>query len=260
MIEIYLNSNGAGCPPRLIAHRCMRRREPQQVGSRMDSTRSFGDHFRRRERSWRGDRAVLAAARRGRRRRPERDRGRQIADELGGLFARTDVTDEASVQPRPRGGHRGAAGRRSAARIGWASRTVAHGTPHDLASYQKVIAVNLIGTFNLMRIAAAARRGRPPTPTASAASSSTPPRWRARKRPARSRTPPTRRRRRMTVRRWTWRFVGVRVNTICPRDHRHPNLGYAEKRRGVQDPAGGPGVPPSGSGTGGHNSVTWSGC
>src|SRR5262249_10737797 len=45
----------------------------------------------------------------------------------------------------------------SCAASGWAARTVARdGTPHDLASYQKVIAVNLIGTFNLMRIAAAA--------------------------------------------------------------------------------------------------------
>ena len=30
------------------------------------------------------------------------------------------------------------------------------GTPHDLASYRKVIDINLIGTFNLMRIGAAA--------------------------------------------------------------------------------------------------------
>src|SRR5262249_60063691 len=40
---------------------------------------------------------------------------------------------------------------------GWRAGTVARdGTPHALASYQKVTAVNLIGTFNLMRIAAAA--------------------------------------------------------------------------------------------------------
>ncbi|MEY9214019.1 NAD(P)-dependent dehydrogenase (short-subunit alcohol dehydrogenase family) [Thermobifida halotolerans] len=45
----------------------------------------------------------------------------------------------------------------SCAGIGWASRTVARdGTPHDLASYRKVIDVNLIGTFNLVRLAAAA--------------------------------------------------------------------------------------------------------
>jgi NAD(P)-dependent dehydrogenase (short-subunit alcohol dehydrogenase family) len=45
----------------------------------------------------------------------------------------------------------------SCAGIGWAERTVnRQGTPHDLASFQKVIAVNLTGTFNLLRLAAAA--------------------------------------------------------------------------------------------------------
>src|SRR5437660_6613177 len=88
------------------------------------------------------------------------NRGKQIADELGGQFARTDVTDEASVQaavdlavatgePLRTGV--------SCAGIGWASRTVGRdGTPHDLGAYQRVIAVNLIGTFNVMRLAAAA--------------------------------------------------------------------------------------------------------
>ena len=88
------------------------------------------------------------------------NRGKQIADEIGGQFARTDVTDEASVQaavdlavatgePLRTGV--------SCAGIGWASRTVGRdGTPHDLGAYQRVIAVNLIGTFNVMRIAASA--------------------------------------------------------------------------------------------------------
>jgi len=41
--------------------------------------------------------------------------------------------------------------------IGWAERTVGRdGSPHNLASFTKVIAVNLIGTFNLMRIGAVA--------------------------------------------------------------------------------------------------------
>jgi len=45
----------------------------------------------------------------------------------------------------------------SCAGIGWAARTVGRdGTPHGLAAYRKVIDVNLIGTFNLTRIAAAA--------------------------------------------------------------------------------------------------------
>ena len=45
----------------------------------------------------------------------------------------------------------------SCAGVAWAARTVGRdGTPHDLGAYQKVIAVNLIGTFNLMRLAASA--------------------------------------------------------------------------------------------------------
>jgi NAD(P)-dependent dehydrogenase (short-subunit alcohol dehydrogenase family) len=88
------------------------------------------------------------------------ERGKSIASELGGVFVRTDVSDEQSVQAAVEA----AAGLGvplrvavSCAGIGWAARTVARdGTPHDLAAYRKVIDVNLIGTFNLMRIAAAA--------------------------------------------------------------------------------------------------------
>src|SRR5580704_17955745 len=88
------------------------------------------------------------------------NRGKQVADEIDGLFARTDVADEASVQAAVDTAVGTGAPLRvavSCAGIGWAARTVARdGSPHDLASYQKVIAVNLIGTFNLMRLAAAA--------------------------------------------------------------------------------------------------------
>jgi len=88
------------------------------------------------------------------------ERGKQIAGEIGGQFARTDVSDEASVQAAVDAAVAMGAPLRAAiscAGIGWASRTVGRdGTPHDLGAYQKVIAVNLIGTFNVMRIAAAA--------------------------------------------------------------------------------------------------------
>lgn len=87
------------------------------------------------------------------------ERGKALADELGGVFAQTDVSDEASVQAavdvavatgKPLRAVVNSAG------IGWAARTVGRdGSPHDLASYRKVIEVNLIGTFNLMRIGAA---------------------------------------------------------------------------------------------------------
>ena len=88
------------------------------------------------------------------------ERGRTVADEIGGRFARTDVSDEESVADAVAvaagTGHplRVAV---SCAGIAWAGRTVGRdGTPHDLGAYQRVIAVNLIGTFNLMRLSAAA--------------------------------------------------------------------------------------------------------
>ena len=88
------------------------------------------------------------------------NRGKQVADELGGLFARTDVADEGSVQAAVDAAVSTGSPVRvavSCAGIGWAARTIARdGAPHDLASYQKIIAVNLVGTFNVMRIAAAA--------------------------------------------------------------------------------------------------------
>jgi len=86
--------------------------------------------------------------------------GKRIADEINGLFARTDVSDETSVQAAVDMAAAAGPPLRTAvscAGIGWAARTLGRdGTPHDLASYQRVITINLIGTFNVMRIAAAA--------------------------------------------------------------------------------------------------------
>jgi len=88
------------------------------------------------------------------------DRGKLVADEISGVFVRTDVADEASVQAAVDAAVATGAPLRTVvncAGIGWAERTVArNGGPHDLGHYQKVIAINLVGTFNLMRIGAAA--------------------------------------------------------------------------------------------------------
>ena len=89
------------------------------------------------------------------------ERGKAVAAATGGEFVKTDVADEASVAAAVAA----AAGHGvplrvvvNCAGIGWAERTVNRdGSPHSLASYRKVIEINLIGTFNLMRIAAAAR-------------------------------------------------------------------------------------------------------
>jgi NAD(P)-dependent dehydrogenase (short-subunit alcohol dehydrogenase family) len=88
------------------------------------------------------------------------ERGKSLADELGGVFVKTDVSDETQVQAAVDAAVATGKPLRvvvSSAGIGWATRTVNRdGSPHDLASYRKVIEVNLIGTFNLMRIGAAA--------------------------------------------------------------------------------------------------------
>jgi NAD(P)-dependent dehydrogenase (short-subunit alcohol dehydrogenase family) len=86
--------------------------------------------------------------------------GKAVADAIGGLFVRTDVSDEHSVQAAVDAAASAGPPLRAivnCAGIGWAARTVGRdGSPHDLVAYKKVIDVNLIGTFNLMRIGAAA--------------------------------------------------------------------------------------------------------
>ena len=96
-----------------------------------------------------------------------REAGETLAADLGpaARFAATDVTDEASVQAavdaalREFGGLQGAI---NCAGIGVAERVVGREGPHRLATFAKVIGVNLIGTFNVIRLAGAAMaRGEP---------------------------------------------------------------------------------------------------
>jgi NAD(P)-dependent dehydrogenase (short-subunit alcohol dehydrogenase family) len=88
------------------------------------------------------------------------ERGKKVADETGGEFVRTDVSDEASVAAAVEAATATGVPLRTVvncAGIGWAERTVNRdGAPHSLATFHKVLDINLIGTFNLMRIAAAA--------------------------------------------------------------------------------------------------------
>jgi len=88
------------------------------------------------------------------------ERGTELAKSVDGAFVTTDVADERSVAEAVAAAEGLGAPLRvavSCAGIGWASRTVGRdGTPHDLGAYRKVIDVNLIGTFNVMRIAASA--------------------------------------------------------------------------------------------------------
>jgi NAD(P)-dependent dehydrogenase (short-subunit alcohol dehydrogenase family) len=87
--------------------------------------------------------------------------GRRLASDLGqsARFARTDVTDAASVEAAidlARSTFGGLQGAINCAGILLAQRVLGKEGPHDLAVFAKVIQVNLIGTFNVIRLAAAA--------------------------------------------------------------------------------------------------------
>jgi 3-hydroxyacyl-CoA dehydrogenase/3-hydroxy-2-methylbutyryl-CoA dehydrogenase len=87
-------------------------------------------------------------------------RGVALGAELGerARFAEMDVTDPASVQAAVDLAL-GAGGLRVAvccAGIAWGERTTGKRGPHTLEPFSKVVTVNLIGTFNLLRLAATA--------------------------------------------------------------------------------------------------------
>jgi NAD(P)-dependent dehydrogenase (short-subunit alcohol dehydrogenase family) len=77
------------------------------------------------------------------------ERGAALASELGGRFLRADVTEAFEVP----------AGLRISvccAGVGWAERTAGRRGPHAFETFERVVRVNLIGTFNVLRLAAAA--------------------------------------------------------------------------------------------------------
>ncbi len=90
------------------------------------------------------------------------DQGEALAKEVGGVFAHADVTKtdeviaavEAAKELGPLRSLVNCAG------IGAASRTIgkdgAYTSAHDLDYFSKVISINLIGTFNCIRLAATA--------------------------------------------------------------------------------------------------------
>jgi NAD(P)-dependent dehydrogenase (short-subunit alcohol dehydrogenase family) len=87
------------------------------------------------------------------------EKGEALAAEIGGEFLAADVTDPEAV---------GAAVERAAATegglrisvccagIGWAERLARSRGPHELEYFANVVKVNLIGSFNVLRLAAAA--------------------------------------------------------------------------------------------------------
>jgi NAD(P)-dependent dehydrogenase (short-subunit alcohol dehydrogenase family) len=85
-------------------------------------------------------------------------KGEQVAGELGGTFAPADVTSEDDVTAAVAAATELAPLRTCihCAGIGWAERTLNRaGVAHSLETFRKVLEVNLIGTFNVLRLAAA---------------------------------------------------------------------------------------------------------
>jgi NAD(P)-dependent dehydrogenase (short-subunit alcohol dehydrogenase family) len=104
----------------------------------------------------RGVRVVLADLDR------QADKGEALAKEIDGFFAPTDVTSAEQVIAAVEAAKEMAPLRSlvTAAGIGWATRTIGkdgqYESAHDLGVFEKVVQINLIGTFNCIRLATTA--------------------------------------------------------------------------------------------------------
>ncbi|MEW5986970.1 MAG: 3-hydroxyacyl-CoA dehydrogenase [Chloroflexota bacterium] len=93
--------------------------------------------------------------------------GQALAAEIGSqaLFSHTDVTSEESVQEAINAAtaeYGDLHGAINCAGIAIAMRVLGKETPHDLGAFGRVIQVNLIGSFNVIRLAAAAMAANQP--------------------------------------------------------------------------------------------------
>jgi 3-hydroxyacyl-CoA dehydrogenase / 3-hydroxy-2-methylbutyryl-CoA dehydrogenase len=87
------------------------------------------------------------------------EKGEALAKEIGGRFIEASVTEPEPVQAAVDAAAEADDGLRISvccAGIGWAQRTASRKGPHDLEIFHNVIKVNLIGTFNVLRLACAA--------------------------------------------------------------------------------------------------------
>jgi 3-hydroxyacyl-CoA dehydrogenase / 3-hydroxy-2-methylbutyryl-CoA dehydrogenase len=89
------------------------------------------------------------------------EKGEALAGELGdrAAFVHCDVTDEGEVSAAVARAVQASGDLRISvccAGVGWAERTASKRGPHQLQPFETVLRVNLIGTFNVLRFAAAA--------------------------------------------------------------------------------------------------------
>ena len=96
------------------------------------------------------------------------EKGEAIAKEIGGAFMRCDVSSEADGQAvvAKAVAMGKLMGLVNCAGIAPAEKTVGKNGAHSLAVFTKTVTVNLIGTFNMIRLAAEAMCKNDPEPTA----------------------------------------------------------------------------------------------
>ena len=85
------------------------------------------------------------------------DAGEKLAREIGARFVKTDVTSEADGRAAVALAQKEFGGLHvlvNCAGIALAERTIGKDAPHDLGRFVKVITVNVVGTFNMIRLAA----------------------------------------------------------------------------------------------------------
>jgi len=83
--------------------------------------------------------------------------GEKLAKEIGGKYCKCDVTSEADGKAAVEAALKAFGGLHvlvNCAGIGIAERTLGKEAPHDLGRFTRVIGINLIGTFNMIRLAA----------------------------------------------------------------------------------------------------------
>jgi NAD(P)-dependent dehydrogenase (short-subunit alcohol dehydrogenase family) len=93
------------------------------------------------------------------------EKGEALAGELGARFFACDVREEDQVQAAVEAAAEADGGLRISvccAGTGWAQRTTGSKGPHGLEPFQVILAINLVGTFNVLRLAATAMRENDP--------------------------------------------------------------------------------------------------
>jgi len=93
------------------------------------------------------------------------DQGEAVASDIGGVFAEVDVTDQASVEAgfeKARKAHGQERILVNCAGIATGAKVLGRDGPHPLDAFRRTLDINLVGSFNVARLAAAEMAGNAP--------------------------------------------------------------------------------------------------